>query len=187
MQLIALHLDAWYEFLKGCPTGRTLTIAPHIPLIPKIQHDVMQLQTWTAVAETGSCVHLTNAQLNKKKREGSKEGERRRAKGCLKYSTPLPLTSRVVMGTRPALYISEKEERWCAEGVHLFHLAPLKSSSAFSQWCHLFFTFSLTFAGSLSLSFLSFLSFARTCLHPPPCTHTTHGELQCTMHLDQHA
>ena len=31
---------------------------------------------WTAVAETGSCVHLTNAQPSKKKKK--REGERER-------------------------------------------------------------------------------------------------------------
>jgi len=34
-----------------------------------------RFQMWTAVAETGSCVHSTNAQLNKTKKKGKKRNE----------------------------------------------------------------------------------------------------------------
>lgn len=76
-----------------------------------------RLKVWTAVAETGSCVHLTNAQPYKKKRKGekSKEGKRRRVK--FKIFNP-PSINRVGKGTQPALYISregekkEERERW---------------------------------------------------------------------------
>lgn len=34
-----------------------------------------RFQLWTAVEETGSCVHLTNAQPHKKKGERGKEGK----------------------------------------------------------------------------------------------------------------
>lgn len=170
-----------------CPL---VTIAPPISLVPKIQHDVMQ--ALTAVAETGSCVHSTNAQLsewNKRQGERSKEGKGRSVKGCLKYSTSLPLTSRVGMGnTACTVHLMRESKRWCTMGVELFHPAALKSSSAFSQWRHLFFhshftltlfTFFLTSICSPSPSFRGFLHLARTywtpphpsLLHRPPSLH----------------
>lgn len=102
------------------------------------------------------CTWLMHNQTRKKKseKEGREEegrgGEREKKKGgkwSLKYSTPLPLTNRVGMGTRPALYISkeregekEERERWQTVGEDLSHPVSMESSSAFSQWCHLFLT-----------------------------------------------
>lgn len=102
-----------------------------------------RLKVWTAVAETGSCVHLPNAQPYKKKRKGekSKEGKRKRVKFKI-FNPPSINKPRRDRNTTCTVHLKRggRRGRWWTVGVDLFHPVALESSSAFSQWCHLFFT-----------------------------------------------